>query len=268
MSFPPALAELDLTLQQLLDETSTEALQVEQTERPPFLMDPSEQASRERRGRSGLTAQEGRRRKHFHSTEDLVWPVPWNGQPWRGAREQNVAADPRVPRSYSSEILGYLNALAFRVMREHGVAPTEPTTLRDVRSSAPHIETVSEMVWTAARKAGAAYLTDEMKPKRGVANRNGITWDIATGYVTYDWLGQACDAAARFAWERYEADYQSKRSAAGHKGGKISKRGPQYTWANVEPYQHLTKGQQAIRLGVARKTITRIHQRHEEGRDS
>ncbi|TDW50985.1 hypothetical protein EDF52_10273 [Curtobacterium sp. PhB42] len=225
-------------------------------------MDPSEQASRERRGRVGLTRSEGLRRKHFRSADDLTWPVPWNGQPWEQVLDGRFLPVARAPKSYSSEILGFLNGLAFRAMREHGVAPTEPTTLRDIRSSAPQIETISEIIWAAARKAGEAYLTDEMTPKRGTSRQRGLSWPTATGYVTYAWLEQACDAAAEWAWLHYEADYMSKRSAAGRKGGQISKRGPKYTWDLVEPYQHLTWTQQAMKTGLDRSTIARIHRRH------
>ena len=263
---PKYLNTLPLSLQDLLDETSMESLtspdHAETRTRKQFVMDPDEQASRERRGRTGLTRSEGLRRKHFRSADDLTWPVPWNGQPWGLVTDRQGLPVARAPKSYSSEILGYLNGLALRAMREHGVAPAEPSTLRDIRSSAPQIETISGIVWAAARDAGKAYVTDEMKTKGGTTNHFGLTWSTATGYVTYDWLEEACDAAAKWAWMHYETDYMSRRSAAGRKGGTLSKRRPKYTWQHVEPYQHLSWSQQAIRLGVDRSTIARIHRRH------
>jgi hypothetical protein len=259
---PPVLEDLELTLQQLLDETSMESLQTEQTEQAeqaPFVMDPSEQASRERQGRSGLTPQEGRRRKHFKTSEALAWPVPWNGQPWEQVLDERGLPERRAPQSYSSAIMAYLTGMSYRIMREDGVAPTEPTTLRHIRSSAPQVESVAERVWGRARRDGRAYISDEQPSHRGSYRVGSVTWAVASGYVSWSWLERQCDAAGRFAWKNYEADWMSKRSAAGHNGGKKSKRPAVFTWAHVEPYQHLTYGQQAIRVGCHVNTIKKIH---------
>jgi hypothetical protein len=220
------------------------------------LVDENLKASLLRQGRSGHTHREGLRAKHFQSSADQ-FPVAHRWETWE---------------DWSKRLMGYLTGTAYRVMHQDGITPSERLTIAELRGMRPRQEQVAETVLEityAADEALTRYIRwdgprGQHRGARLRRDRQDPTNDTHrfTGRVGYDVVERMAERAVFYAWDGWDSEYLSKRALMGRKGGQISKRRPEFTWEHVEPLLHLTKGQQAIRLGVSRKTITRIHQRH------
>lgn len=71
-------------------------------------------------------------------------------------------------------------------------------------------------------------------------------------------LCEACDEVAREVLEAWEPSFTEKLSAAGRKGGRISKRGPKYTPDLLDGLDHLSIKQQSLKLGISEATVSRL----------
>jgi hypothetical protein len=183
---------------------------------------------------------EGRRAKAFPVKQDLTWPTP-DG----------------IFDSYSREIYRHLTRVALRMLNE---APQQRLTIAELRDS-----TSNEMA-ALRRERRTVQLADRLYTH---ALENGSQW-IASDYeigtsgarraltISITDLTNKCDSAATWAIEHWRSDFTARLSAAGRKGGSKSKRPPKHTVADLQGLEHLSKAQQAQKLGCSTATIARL----------
>lgn len=179
---------------------------------------------------------EGRRQKKFKKKRELNFPTPSQG------------------KKYTEAVYAHLCSVGLRTLNLDAATPPRKLTLAELRDWAPREERLAQHLWDHALRHGSEFITSPQEPGSHVGGES-------RSRITADELEQACDAAATFAVSHWQSDFLTKLSEAGRKGGRISKRGPQYTPDMLDGLDHLSIRQQAIKLGCTDATISRLRKK-------
>jgi len=173
---------------------------------------------------------EGRRKKKFKKKRELSFPVPTSGT------------------KYSTAVYTHLCSVGMRMLNLDAATPPRKLTLAELRDWAPREERLAGQLWDHALRYGSEFV---VSPQQGGHHVGGES----RSRITSDELERACEDAASFAVSHWQADFLTKLSASGRKGGRISKRGRVATLDGIE---HLTIAQQAMKLGLTQRTVSRM----------
>jgi hypothetical protein len=159
--------------------------------------------------------------------------------------------------SYSREVYRHLTRVALRMLND---APQQRLTIAELRES-----TSNEMA-AMRRERRTVQLAERLYAHALEHGSQWISSDYETGTsgarralsISYQDLEYKCDSAATWAIEHWRSDFTARLSAAGRKGGSKSKRPPKYTAADLTGLEHLSKTQQAQKLGCSTATVARL----------
>jgi hypothetical protein len=243
------------TWEELLGDAPVQQEEVRR-QRPEKVIDPDLRASRIREGRYGLTRAEGRRRAEFRKSEDLVGPVPYEGEP--AAR-------------WSQRVHGFLVGLALRAMRVENITPGPQGPTRTQEPDEATREALEDAVRSMADPFAEAYVT-QYRTNSGmwVAARNSRwttleeprRYKTTSAELTYQEWDRAIEKAVARAWVRWDDDYMKNKSEAGRRGGTISTHGSRFTPEMLDDILHFSKSKQAARLGCSVSTIRNLRAQH------
>lgn len=84
------------------------------------------------------------------------------------------------------------------------------------------------------------------------------------GYMTYPMVERYAERAAEYAVDAWRPDYYELQARKGAKGGRKSKRKPEYTYRDFLAVEGLTHAEAAAALGVAPITVRRMRDRYKK----
>jgi len=205
------------------------------------------QEARRATGTADLSPRETARRRRFHSAASVAWPVPHyeqSQQEWRGA------------------IMGYLNAMAFRIMKtrdlQPAITPLQPSLAR---------EEVLEALLTVVDAEGGEYI-EAWNWK--ASSRGSYRWTAdgpqrftpTSARISGEDIDKLCREVVDSCWQQYDSRVYEELSRVGRKGGRKSKRLPTYTPDALDAHLGRSKKQQAANLGCSERTVAKLRAKH------
>jgi transposase len=138
-----------------------------------------------------------------------------------------------VKKSDYGTVGSWLARHALRILNEDAARPERPLTLAEIENYSPRAE---QLAWTLYER---------------------VIDEIPDDYAYNNEIDKQCYNAAVFALDVWTPEFMSKLSAAGRKGGSISRRGKAITVDMLLEVEGYSKSIQAERLGCSVSTVAR-----------